>query len=191
MLLLVPYDLALAQLNPTVVDNISLGVYISLRLGKLKDASKWLKQFPSGLKDSFIYNLTASWFELFQFGDTLNSSFYHYDEISSNDSTTTLKSLVCLLVANLKNLHFPEAKDVLNKIESLAEEKGGDFDQLKAWKADLLIDEISYGIITGDAEYDSKKLLKELETLDPSNEYLVDLKEKNELFDGIVAKYAS
>ncbi|KAH3671027.1 hypothetical protein OGAPHI_000738 [Ogataea philodendri] len=163
-------------------ENISLLVYVHLLLNKTKDAAKILSNFSQISQDNQVFTLSQSWYDLIGYEEPLKSAYYFYDEFSSNENTVSVKNLLCLFISNLKLLHFPESQDILNKIEEQGDEG------VAQWKADLLINRISFEILQGN---DYTELVSELKKLDPSSSYLADLKEKDQLFDSIVENSSS
>ncbi|ESW97809.1 hypothetical protein KL918_003189 [Ogataea parapolymorpha] len=176
------FDSAISLLSSSQgFENISLLVYVHLLLNKNKEAAKILSNFSQISQDNVVFTLSQSWYDLINFDESLKSAYYFYDEFSSNENTASTKNLLCLFISNMKLLHFPEAQDVLNKIAELGDEG------VKEWNTDLLINRIAFEILQGN-EY--TELLAELKKTSPTCGYLEDLKEKNQVFDSIVEKYA-
>ncbi|VEU23231.1 DEKNAAC104353 [Brettanomyces naardenensis] len=183
------YETALKKLHPEEdLENVAFGCYLLLLLSRTTEAEKYLKKNVnnSSAMDTIGYNQTSSWLELSKYGDDLNKSYYHYDELSSSSNTESLKCLVCLLTAHLKLLHFPEAQEVLDRIAAF---KADHPQSLTNWESDLLINQIALKFIQSKND-EADVLLSELKAQNPDDAYLKDLAEKQELFDTVVEKYA-
>lgn len=180
------YDTALTKLQPDGdLENVAFGCYLLLLLQRAKDADNYLSSHVGNVAvtDTIGYNQTSSWIDLGKYGEDLKRAYYNYDELCSSANTESLKCLVCLLVAHIKLLQFPEAQEVLQKVASLESK-----DKFTSWDADLLINQIALASL--DANKDkAAKLEAELRKIAPKSAYIKDLDEKNVLFDGIVAKY--
>ncbi|QPG77385.1 hypothetical protein FOA43_004798 [Brettanomyces nanus] len=184
------YETALEKLQPKEdLENVAFGCYLLLLLAKTSEAEKYLDKSinNSAATDTIGYNQTSSWLQLSQYGDDLKKAYYHYDELASSDNTESLKCLVCLLTAQMKLLHFPEAQEVLDEIVSFKKKNAED---LTNWESDLLINQIALKCIQSKND-EANKLLTNLKTQYSDSPYLKDLDEKQAAFDGIVAKYSA
>ncbi|ODV88255.1 hypothetical protein CANARDRAFT_15495 [[Candida] arabinofermentans NRRL YB-2248] len=171
-------------------ENLSVLIYVNLLNLNLKDTELNLKEFNKISQDDFLYTLTQSWFELTKFNNSLNQSYYYYDELTNNLETNSIKFLLNLFTSNLKLLRIPESQEVLNKLSEFKTDNPNQFD-LKQWECDFIINKIAFNYLKLEkgSDFEVDNLVNELKTLDSNNDYLLDLKEKNDIFDNIVTKY--
>lgn len=151
--------------------------------GAIKVFDKFQK-FPDFTRDSIIYQVLESWIlSIKGESDNISSAYYFYDELLSSDFDDDpqgkFKILNVLLVLELKLKHYPEAKELVAQLEALATEPNGDF----------IANQVTFDYVDNNGENVSA-LLEKLASVDPDHQLLVDLKEKNERFDGIVQKYS-
>lgn len=182
------YKTALTKLHPKEdLENAIFGSYLLLVLSQPDEAEKYLTDNVTNdaATETVGYNQASAWIQLAKYGDDLNSAYYHFDELTNSENTTSLKSLISTLVANIKLLHFPEAEDVLSQIASFTKDHKIDF---PSWASDLLINKIALKSIQNKND-EADKLYSELQKKDPNCDYVKDMDEKSNQFDAIVAKY--
>ncbi|OWB85641.1 hypothetical protein B5S33_g4310 [[Candida] boidinii] len=181
--------------NTNSLENASFLVYINIKNLNFKEATKIINNFSKISQDNLIFNLSQSWLDLINIEKSKNgkiientnkvqSSYYFYDELTSNESTVSIKNLICLLVCNLKLLQLPESEHLIKRIEEEI-----DIDELNKNK-DYLINKINFNCQSQNT-IENKNLIENLKIIDPNSSYLSDLNEKNKLFDEIVVKYQS
>ncbi|KAG7664968.1 uncharacterized protein J8A68_001496 [[Candida] subhashii] len=142
-----------------------------------------LKRFPD-IKDNIIYQIIESWMlSIKGESDNINNSFYFYDELLStgldDDESCKFKILSILFVLTIQLKHYPEAQELLKQIDSLKVKPNGDF----------IANKITFEYLTQGNQESINLLLQELEKVDPEHQYLVDLQERNSIFNEIVTKY--
>lgn len=143
------------------------------------------RKFPDSARDSIIYQVLESWIlSIKGESDNISNAYYFYDELLSSDFEDDpqgkFRILNVLFALTLQLNHFPEAKELLNQITALGYLGNGN--------ADLLANQITFDYLTnGGANVGS--LLKQLYATEPDHQLLVDLKDKNDKFNDIVAKY--
>lgn len=169
--------ITLLQHHENSLEAVLLLVQLYLSQGKLELAEKEVSVASSYAQDSIIFNLAEAYVNSAKNGESLRGSLYFFEELSH--SHPTVKTLVGDLVLNFQLRQFPEADEVLRKI---AETNGA--------SAELLANEYAYAQIKGDSTEASDKL-SQLSKLDPNFPTVLDIDEKNKLFDSIVEKYNS
>ncbi|OWB78500.1 hypothetical protein B5S32_g2696 [[Candida] boidinii] len=181
--------------NTNSLENASFLIYINIKNLNFKESTKIINNFSKISQDNLIFNLSQSWFDIINIEKSKNgkiienlnklqSSYYFYDELTSNESTVSIKNLICLLVCNLKLLQLPESENLIKRIEEEIE-----IEELNKNK-DYLINKINFNCQSQNT-IENKNLIENLKIIDPNSNYLSDLNEKNKLFDEIVIKYQS
>lgn len=155
---------------------------------KFTEAFKIYKSFhslPHHVRDSIIYQVLESWIlSIKGESDNISNSYYFYDEMLSgdfdDDPQGKFRLLNILFVMTIQMKHYPEAKELMNLIQAL-NYQGNEND-------DFLANRITYDYLTNHGS-DVESLLKQLKEANPEHQLLTDLKEKNDIFDEIVAKH--
>ena len=185
------YETALKKLHPKEdLENVEFGCYLLLLLSKTTEAERFLDDHVTNdsASDTVGYNQTSAWIQLQGYGEDLNRAYYHFDDLAGSGNTTSLKLLVCVLVAHLKLLHVPEAEETLSRIAAYkTDHKDADLDN---WETDLLVNEIALRRIQS-RNADADALFGKLKAEHPDSVYVKDVEAKQEEFDGVVAKYAA
>lgn len=154
---------------------ISLIVQIYLIQNRVDLAMKQVQEAKKIAQDNIVFNLSEAWVNLRKGGqDNCQSAYYIFDELSSG-GIPTVKSLVGQAVAELQMGRIPEAE------QSLAQAG-----QLDAENPDVLCNSIVAATLAGKDVLDLESKLEHVQKDHPS---LVDLEEKAQLFDKIIAKY--
>lgn len=143
------------------------------------------KNFPDYARDSIIYQVLESWIlSIKGESDNISNAYYFYDELLSSDFEEDpqgkFRILNVLFVMTLQLSHYPEAKELLNQIVALDYKGNGN--------ADFLANQITFDYLTNNGA-NVGSLLKELYSTESEHQLLVDLKDKNDKFNEIVAKY--
>lgn len=172
--------------NPSELEPFLLLVQLYLVKGNFTSALKIFNDFQlfsSDARDSIIYLVLESWIHSIKGeSDNISNAYYFYDDLLSgdfdDDSEGKFKLLISVFVLTLQLKHYPEAQELLIQIASLSPKPNADFiaNQITA---DYLMNN---GSKVG-------PLLEELASVDPDHQLMVELKEKNQLFDEIVSKY--
>ncbi|CAH2350936.1 coatomer subunit epsilon [[Candida] railenensis] len=145
---------------------------------------KDFKQFPDSARDSIIYQVLESWvLSIKGESDNINNAYYFYDELLSSDfdddAEGKFRLLNSLFVLTLQLKHYPEAQELLIQIKS---------SNHTSTSADFVANQITFDYLTNSGAK-VEDFLQELTTLDEEHKLLIDLAEKNKLFDEIVEKY--
>jgi len=111
-----------------------------------------------------------------QGGEKYQSAFYVYEELATQPSTTSSRSLLGQAVAELHLGRLPEAEAAFNQVLAAAPND-----------ADVLANAIVLNTILGK---DTAELKEKLEAADKNHMMLVDLAKKRELFATASAKYS-
>lgn len=143
------------------------------------------RKFPDYTRDTIIYHVLESWIlSIKGESDNISNAYYFYDELLSSDFEDDpqgkFRILNVLFVLTLQLNHFPEAKELLNQIVALNYQGNGN--------ADFVANQVTFDYLTNDGS-NVGPLLKELYATEPEHQLLVDLKDKNDKFNDIVAKY--
>lgn len=145
-----------------------------LALKEVAAAKRWAQ-------DSLLINLAEAWTNLRVGGsEKYQSSFYVFEELASAPGTTSPTALVGQAVSELHLGRYEEAEVALN--QALEGEKPD-----TQAVANALVLQYVVGKGQGDR---AKELRSILESRDAEHQMLVDLKEKEALFDMAAAKYA-
>lgn len=145
------------------------------------------KKFPDHARDSIIFQVLESWIlSIKGESDNISNAYYFYDELLSadfeDDPQGKFRILSVLFVLTLQLNHYPEAKELLNQLVAL--------DYKGIGNADFIANQITFDYLTNNGD-NVGTLLKELYNTEANHQLLVDLKEKNDNFSEIVAKYQS
>lgn len=141
--------------------------------------------FPDVTRDGIIYQVLESWIlSIKGEADNISNAYYFYDELLSSDFDEDpqgkFRILSVLFVLTLQLNHYPEARELLNQIVAL-DYKGQGY-------ADFLANQVTFDYLTNSGS-NVGALLKELYATEADHQLLVDLKDKNEKFSELVAKY--
>lgn len=144
------------------------------------------QKFPEYTRDNIIYQVLESWIlSIKGETDNINNSYYFYDELLSsdfdNDPQGKFKILSVLFVLTLQLKHYPEAKELIDSVESLNLDS-------KLINGDFIANQITFDFLDNNGE-NFEKLLSELKTIEPEHQLVIDLDEKNLKFNEIVEKY--
>ncbi|KAH3667861.1 hypothetical protein WICMUC_005261 [Wickerhamomyces mucosus] len=156
------------------LESVLLLIELYLFQNKLSLAETELKSASAYSHDNVIYNFAEAFINTYKNGEDLRGPLYFYEELSHQ--YPSYKTLLGQLILNLQLKQFEEADVALDQLK-----------QLEGINEDLLANEITVNAIKGS---DSTEIKQHLENLNPNHPVLVDLNEKNSLFDNIVAKYA-
>lgn len=163
-------------------------VLIQLHLvqGQFSKANKLfetLKTLSSNISDNIVYEVIASWIQSIKGeSENISNSYYFYEELLStdfeDDNQSKFRILNVLFVLTLQLKHYPEAEELLKQIKQLNPKPNADF----------IANQITYDYLVNNGQ-NVMTLFKQLQQLDSKHPVLVDLTEKNQLFDEVVAKY--
>lgn len=143
-----------------------------------------LKSLSDSTKDSIIYQVLESWIlSIKGESDNINNAYYFYDEILSsdfdNDVDGKFRLLNSVFVLTLQLKHYPESAELLTQIDGLNYTKKS---------SNFIANKITADYLTNNGA-NVPELLSELKSIDQEHQLLVELEEKNKLFDEIVEKY--
>ncbi|KAK3685752.1 coatomer epsilon subunit-domain-containing protein [Podospora appendiculata] len=167
--------LALLSQHSGNLEAVTLIVQIHLQQNRNDLAVKEVAAARRWAQDSVLVNLAESWVGLRLGGEKYQQAFYVFEELAQAPSTSSVRSLVSQAVAELHLGRIEEAQSALEQ----ALQKEPDF-------ADAIANLLVLTVITGK---DPKALTSSLEQVDAHHPLLVDLAEKNELFDKAATKY--
>lgn len=170
----------LLQRHENSLECVLLLTQLYIHQNKIELAEKEVSKASQYAQDSIIFNLAEAYLNSVKNGESLRGALYFFEELSHTNPS--YRSLIGQLVLNLQLHQFPEAEEVFRQLEEFSGSTG-------TKNSDLIANQVSYANITGDEEL-AKSKREELIKLDPSHPSVVDYKEKNELFDTVVAKYS-
>lgn len=171
--------LELLSLHEGSLEAISLIVQIRLVQNRLDLAQKEVAAAKKWAQDNIVFNLAEAWLDLRLGGsDKYQDGYYIYEELASN-GTATFKSLQGQIVSQLQLGRLPEASESIQEALALAPNN-----------PELLINAIASAILQGNktAQAELEAQLKQVAPAEHA--YLADLKEKEDAFDKVAAKYA-
>lgn len=143
----------------------------------LDDASRQTEDVRRMAQDDIVFNLFNAWVSLRKGGASLyQEAFYIYEELAIG-GTATFKSLLGQTVAQIQLGRLPEAENTLAQALELEPEN-----------PDILISEIVFNIISNKPYQEAEEKLKQVA---PNHPYVLDIKEKSQLFDEIAAGYSA
>lgn len=168
--------LELLSFHEGSLEAISLIVQIRLIQNRLDLAQKELQAAKKWAQDNIVFNLAEAWVD-FRLGgtDKYQDGYYIYEELASGGAPTS-KALAGQIVSQLQLGRLPEASEAIQ--EALV---------LDPHNPELLINAVSAAILQGTEYVEIESKLKEVA---PQHAHLIDLKEKEDLFEKISAKYA-
>lgn len=163
--------------NYSSLETISLYIQILLLQNHLDDASRQTEDVRRMAQDDIVFNLFNAWVSLRKGGASLyQEAFYIYEELAIG-GTATFKSLLGQTVAQIQLGRLPEAENTLAQALELEPEN-----------PDILISEIVFNIISNKPYQEAEEKLKQVA---PNHPYVLDIKEKSQLFDEIAAGYSA
>lgn len=169
----------LLQRHENSLECVLLLTQLYIHQNKIELTEKEVSKASQYAQDNIIFNLAEAYLNSVKNGESLRGALYFFEELSHTNPS--YRSLIGQLVLNLQLHQFPEAEEVFRQLE--------EFSASGSKNADLIANQIAYASITGDDELAASKR-EELAKLNPSHPSVVDYKEKNELFDTVVAKYS-
>lgn len=132
--------------------------------------------------DDIIYEVISSWISSISGqSENISSSYYFYDELLSSDfdedNFLKFKILNVLFVLTLQLKHIPESNELLKQIL-----------QLNIKNPDFIANQITYDYLVNNGQ-NVPLLVSELKSLNPNHQLVLDLNEKEKLFDSVIRKY--
>ncbi|KAF4125746.1 coatomer subunit epsilon [Geosmithia morbida] len=167
--------LALLSQHQGSLDAVSLIVQIYLSQNRIDLALKEVTGARRWAQDSLLVNLAESWVGLRVGGEKYQQAFYVFEELAQAPATSSSWSLVSQAVCELHLGRLEESQAALE--QALQKDPG---------QADAIANLLVLTVISGK---DPKEFTESLKKANPKHKFLVDLEEKNELFDKAAAKY--
>ncbi|KAI0144222.1 coatomer epsilon subunit-domain-containing protein [Hypoxylon sp. NC0597] len=169
--------LALLSQHSGSLDAVALITQIHLQQNRTDLALKEVTAARRWAQDSILVNLAESWVGLRIGGDKYQQAFYVFEELAQAPSTSSIISLVSQAVCELHLGRVEEAQGALEQ----ALQKQPDY-------AEAIANLLVLNVIIGK---DPSELTNSLKKAAPQHPFLVDLKEKSELFDKAAGKYSA
>ncbi|KAF8467266.1 coatomer subunit epsilon [Kalaharituber pfeilii] len=159
------------------LEAVSLIVQIRLSQNRTDLALKEVQAAKRWAQDSLLVNLAESWVGLRVGGDKYQQAYYVFEELAQAPSTSTASTLVSQAVAELHLGRLEEAEVALQQALEKDPKHG-----------EALVNSIVLSVLGGK---DPAEKISELKKTVPTHPFLIDLEQKNELFDKAAAKYAA
>ncbi|KAK9468446.1 coatomer epsilon subunit-domain-containing protein, partial [Lipomyces arxii] len=156
---------------------VALIVQIRLAQNKIDQAMKEVQIAKKWGQDNLLVNLSEAWVDLQLGGDKYQDAFYIYEELAQTPSSSNARTFVGQAIANIQLGRMPEAEDAL---ESALERDSS--------SPDVLVNAIVLYTLLGK---DYSAYLEKLSAEHENTAFLVDLKEKEDLFDTCAVQYTS
>ncbi|KAI0842459.1 coatomer epsilon subunit-domain-containing protein [Hypoxylon sp. FL0890] len=169
--------LALLSRHSGSLDAVALITQIHLQQNRTDLALKEVSAARRWAQDSILVNLAESWVGLRIGGDKYQQAFYVFEELAQAPSTSSIISLVSQAVCELHLGRVEEAQGALEQ----AIQKQPEY-------AEAIANLLVLTVIIGK---DPSELTSSLKKTAPQHPFLVDLKEKSELFDKAAGKYSA
>ncbi|KAG8526710.1 uncharacterized protein KY384_008139 [Bacidia gigantensis] len=177
--------LALAEKHEGSLEVVALIVQIHLQQNRVDLAIKEVQAARKWAQDSLLVNIAESWVGLRVGGDRYQSAFYVFEEMAQAPDASGSKSLVSQAVCEMHLGRLDEAKAALD--DALQRDEND---------ADAIANSIVWEILSGNSGKGEdgrlKERLGELGVLGEGggrHPMLVDLEEKESLFDMAAGKY--
>lgn len=169
--------LALLSQHQGNLEAVSIIVQIRLAQNRTDLAIKEVTTAKKWAQDSLVINIAEAWVGLRVGGDKYQQSYYVFEELAQAPSTSSTRSLVGQAISELHLGRLPEAEVALQ--QALTKDKG----DIAALANKIVLTALTGGDTTAD--------ISALETQDPSHAMVLDIAEKNELFDKAASKYTA
>ncbi|KAK6351230.1 hypothetical protein TWF718_004400 [Orbilia javanica] len=169
--------LALLSQHQGNLEAVSIIVQIRLAQNRTDLAIKEVTAAKKWAQDSLVINIAEAWVGLRVGGDKYQQSYYVFEELAQAPSTSSTRSLAGQAISELHLGRLPEAEVALQ--QALTKDKG----DIGALANKIVLTALTGGDTTAD--------LSALEAQDPSHAMVLDIAEKNELFDKAASKYAA
>lgn len=169
--------LSLLSKHQGSLEAIALIVQIHLQQNRTDLALKEVQAARKWAQDSLHVNIAESWVGLRMGGERYQQAFYVFEEMAQAPSTSATKSLVGQAVAELHLGRLPEAEAALQQAV-----------QKDPNDAEAMANSIVLNVISGK---DTTEHASSLEGIAPEHPLLVDLQEKDSLFDQAAGKYSA
>ncbi|RVD88601.1 uncharacterized protein DFL_002779 [Arthrobotrys flagrans] len=169
--------LALLSQHQGNLEAVSIIVQIRLAQNRTDLAIKEVTTAKKWAQDSLVINIAEAWVGLRVGGDKYQQSYYVFEELAQAPSTSSTRSLVGQAISELHLGRLPEAEVALQ--QALTKDKG----DIAALANKIVLTALTGGDTTVD--------ISALETQDPSHSMVLDIAEKNELFDKAASKYTA
>ncbi|EPS41521.1 hypothetical protein H072_4578 [Dactylellina haptotyla CBS 200.50] len=169
--------IALLSNHQGSLEAVSIIVQIRLAQNRTDLALKEVSAAKKWAQDSLVINLAEAWAGLRVGGDKYQQSYYVFEELAQAPSTSSTRSLVSQAVSELHLGRLEEAEVALQ--QALEKDKT----DIPALANKAVLTALGGGDISAD--------LLALKTEDSSHPMILDIAEKNELFDKAASKYAA
>ncbi|KAF3909412.1 hypothetical protein AA313_de0201618 [Arthrobotrys entomopaga] len=169
--------LALLSQHQGSLEAVSIIIQIRLAQNRLDLAIKEVTAAKKWAQDSLVINIAEAWVGLRVGGDKYQQSYYVFEELAQALSTSSTRTLVGQAISELHLGRLPEAEVALQ--QALEKDKS----DIPALANKVVLTALTGGDTTAD--------LSALEAEDSSHPLILDIAEKNELFDKAASKYAA
>jgi coatomer protein complex subunit epsilon len=169
--------LAVLSKHQGSLEAIALIVHIHLQQNRTDLALKEVQAARRWAQDSLLVNIAESWVGLRVGGEKYQQAFYVFEELAQAPSTSSSKSLVGQAVAELHLGRFSEAEAALQEAV-----------RRDPQDAEAVANSIVLNVILGKNTAELESSLKEIT---PDHPFLLDLGEKEALFDQASTKYSA
>ncbi|KAK6521045.1 hypothetical protein TWF506_001278 [Arthrobotrys conoides] len=169
--------LALLSQHQGNLEAVSIIVQIRLAQNRTDLAIKEVTAAKKWAQDSLVVNIAEAWVGLRVGGDKYQQSYYVFEELAQAPSTSSTRSLVGQAISELHLGRLPEAEVALQ--QALTKDKS----DIGALANKIVLTALTGGDTTAD--------IGALEAQDPSHAMVLDIAEKNELFDKAASKYSA
>ncbi|KAL8798326.1 MAG: hypothetical protein Q9223_007940 [Gallowayella weberi] len=143
-----------------------------LALKEVSAARKWAQ-------DSLLVNIAESWVGMRVGGDSYQSAFYVFEEMAQTPSSTSTKSLISQAISEIHLGRLPEAEAALNQAL-----------QNEPHDIEAMANAVVLATIMGKTA-EQQQFLEQLKREKSNHALLVDLDERNSLFDQAAGKYSA
>ncbi|KAH0537317.1 hypothetical protein FGG08_005871 [Glutinoglossum americanum] len=169
--------LALLGKHQGSLEAVALIVQIHLQQNRTDLALKEVLAARRWAQDSLLVNIAESWVGLRVGGEKYQQAFYVFEELAQAPSTSAPKSCIGQAVAELHLGRLPEAEAAF---QQALEKNSKD--------PEAIVNMIVLSVVSGK---DTTELVSSLKTASPEHPFLLDLQEKEAVFDKAAAKYSA
>ncbi|KAL9062381.1 MAG: hypothetical protein Q9157_008970 [Trypethelium eluteriae] len=184
------YEQALALLakHQGTLDAVALIVQIHLLQNRTDLAVKEARNARNFAQDSLLVNLAESWVGMREGGERYQQAFYVFEELAQAPATTSTRSLVGQITAEIHLGRLPEAEAALQQaLENIAANEADS--KRGAEDAEVLANAVVLNTILGKSK-EAQDSREKLEKLNAEHVLLKELNGKREAFEAARAKYA-
>ncbi|KAI9665057.1 MAG: hypothetical protein M1821_006505 [Bathelium mastoideum] len=184
------YEQALALLakHQGTLDAVALIVQIHLLQNRTDLATKEARNARNFAQDSLLVNLAESWVGMREGGEKYQQAYYVFEELAQAPATTSARSLLGQIAAEIHLGRLPEADAALRQaLDSVAANEADS--RRGAEDAEALANAVVLNTILGKTK-EAQQVRQRLEKVDGEHVMLRDLRSKSEAFEAARAKYS-